>query len=527
MEHDNLQPSGSGPSRRLFLGAMSLGALAAASPLGLTTRASAAPAACADTAFPVGAPWFDTSGDHIQAHGGGCLKVGAYYYWVGENKSDDSALFSTVALYRSKDLLNWTFVNDILTKDSAPELNSCKVERPKLIYNRATRKYVLWAHWERAQDYAAAHLLVATCDTVGGDYDFQRHFRPGAGSVPAENPDPTYPGDDGLYGYGSRDCTVFKEAHSTSAYLISSSSSTDMRVYRLTSDYQDVDWATSYTLFAGRRREAPAMTKVDDYYFLLTSGQSGWRPNQCLYAYTKDLGDPDGWSALAPVGNNTTFFSQPTNILTVPTGRGGNRHIYMGDRWTPPALGASSYVWLPLSFTGADRNTPTVSMEYHPSWSLNRRSGAITTPANTLVSQGRPVIAAATDAAHAGSVANDGNYVNLNTTGDSSSYFKPVEVPFTWTVDLESAHRLSRVDISWRLYNGSEAYGEYTVSGSTDGTTWTTLSDRLDNTMVGFTSDSLHGTWRYVRLDVCKVINIHNGNSAAWAAGLVEVQVYS
>jgi hypothetical protein len=520
---DPVQPS-DGPSRRVFLGAVSLSALALASPLGIS---SAAAATATYRAFPVGAPWNDTSGKSIQAHGGGYLKDGPYYYWVGENKSDNSSRFSTLSLYRSSDLLNWTFVNDILTKDSATALNICTLERPKLIYNQATRKYVLWAHWENGQDYSSSHLLVATCDTIDGDYVYQRNFRPGAGHIASSDVDPTYTGTDGLYGYGSRDFTVYKDPDSTAAYLISAQNGTDMRVYRLTDDYQDVDWANSYILFAGKRREAPAMVKVQGHYFLLTSAQSGWYPNQCLYSYTTDPGDPAGWSALTPIGNNTTFYSQPANILAVPTKTGGTKYVYMGDHWNPSALGTSSYVWLPLTFTGTGGSTPSMSMEYLPTWTLHLTSGAISAPRGTLFSQGRPVTASpAADTAHAASVANDGTYVNLNTTGDSSSYYHPAAAPYTWTVDLGAAHPLSRIDISWRMYNGSETYSGYTVDGSNDGTTWTTLTDQSGNKTVGFTSDKLSGSYRYVRLSISKVINDHNGNSATWAAGLVEVQVY-
>lgn len=43
-----------------------------------------------------GAAWTDTSGNVIQAHGGGFLKVGSTYYWFGEDKSENSALFKAV-----------------------------------------------------------------------------------------------------------------------------------------------------------------------------------------------------------------------------------------------------------------------------------------------------------------------------------------------------------------------------------------------------------------------------------------------
>ena len=46
-----------------------------------------------------GATWTDTSGNVIQAHGGGILKVGSTYYWHGEDKAHNSGLFRAVSCY--------------------------------------------------------------------------------------------------------------------------------------------------------------------------------------------------------------------------------------------------------------------------------------------------------------------------------------------------------------------------------------------------------------------------------------------
>lgn len=476
-------------------------------------------------AVPVGKTWFDTDGNPIQAHGGGFLEKDGWYYWVGENKSHDGAVLLGVSLYKSQDLKNWTYVKELVTQDTAPELVDSKWERPKLVYNEKTDTFVLWGHWERAGDYSASHLVVATSPTVDGDYTFVKHFRPGVGEVTTEHEDPTYTGGDDLWGYGSRDFTVFKDPDSDKAYLLSSEDHTSMRLYPLTDDYADVDWEASFPVFEGQGREAPAVVKIGEYYLAFTSGQSGWYPNQTRVAWTKDIADPDGWSDPVLVGNNTSFYSQPTNIMTIDRQDGGREYVYMGDRWNSKKLGTSTYVWLPLSIDPADPST--VSLDYRPAWSLDSATGAIDYPEDPLVSQGKPVTADAVDEAHAASVANDGEYTNTATWGDSSAYFQPTGVPFSWTVDLEEVQDLSRVDLSFRSYNGSESYHGYTVSGSVDGTTWTQLVGQLGNTTVGFTSDPLVGQYRYVRLDVAQVVNSHNGNAAAWAAGLVEVQVYA
>lgn len=60
------------------------------------------------TQVPVGRTWYDTSGTPIQAHGGNIISVDGWYWWAGENKADNSALFNGISLYKSQDLLNWT-----------------------------------------------------------------------------------------------------------------------------------------------------------------------------------------------------------------------------------------------------------------------------------------------------------------------------------------------------------------------------------------------------------------------------------
>lgn len=502
--------------------------IVAAGVLLIGPTASAAPSEEGEP-VPVGQPWNDTSGDPIQAHGGGFLEHDGWYYWVGENKSHNSALFLAVSLYRSQDLQSWEFVGDLLTQDTPGVCTTgtyngaaCKIERPKLVYNEATDTFVLWGHWETAESYAASHLIVATSDTIDGDYAIVRNFRPGAGEVPTEHADPTYAGTDGLWGYGSRDFTVFQDPDTGQAYLVSSQDHLSMRLYPLTADFTDVDWQHSYPLFEGRRREAPALVKIDGEYAIVTSAQSGWYPNQALYATTSDIADPDGWSELAPVGNNTTYYSQPTNIMTIEAADGSRQYLYMGDRWNPGALGSSTYVWLPLHVDGTE-----LTMGFHPEWSFDAATGTVQVPNVALVSEGRPVEATQADAAYPPSAANDGIAYNLNTSGDNTNYYKPAGVPFTWDVDLGRIRDLSRVDLSWRSYNGSETYSGYTVSGSVDGETWVSLVDRPANTTVGFTTDGLSGRYRHVRIEVHKVVNDHNGNGAAWAAGLVEVQVYA
>ena len=188
-----------------------------------SVSAEGAEASNLKTSIQNGEPLLDNNGEHVQAHGGGFLTVEAgttvnadgekvaerTYYWVGEDKEGNSASNNPVHLYRSTDLMNWEdrgliITSDTLDEDGHKPLVSYKLERPKLLYNENTKKYVLWGHYEFLAGYAASEVLVATADNIEGPYTIQRneegevHFRPGAG-----NDDPLDFGD--RYGAGIED----------------------------------------------------------------------------------------------------------------------------------------------------------------------------------------------------------------------------------------------------------------------------------------------------------------------------------
>ncbi len=76
--------------------------------------------------------WKDNNGNPVNAHGGGMIKVGSTYYWIGEYK-DKGGLFLATACYSSTDLQHWTFVNKTLVKQESGDLGPNRiVERPKI-----------------------------------------------------------------------------------------------------------------------------------------------------------------------------------------------------------------------------------------------------------------------------------------------------------------------------------------------------------------------------------------------------------
>ena len=103
------------------------------------------------------------------------------------------------------------------------------------------------------------------------------------------------------------------------------------------------------------------MIKMAGTYFMFASHESGYSPNDNLYSTATSISGPwSAWNTFATVGSNT--YSSQTNYI-LPLGSSGA--IYMGDRWIASDLGASTYVWLPLTISGAAK---TASMANYISW---------------------------------------------------------------------------------------------------------------------------------------------------------------
>ncbi|MGW7348589.1 RICIN domain-containing protein [Streptomyces sp. NPDC054854] len=322
--------------------------------LGGAPAALAAPVTTeSGTQFP------DTAGQGVQAHGGGVLKVGDYYYWFGEDRGEDNK-FRYVSAYRSKDLKNWEPRGHALTQEADPEIRSAVIERPKVLYNEKTKQFVMWMHKEADDSYAEARAAVAVSSTVDGPYEWKGSFRPKEASG-AE--------------HMSRDITVYEDKAAGKAYMISAANhNADLHIYELTDDYTQVK-ALVANPWPGQHRESPAVFKRGDVYFMLTSGTSYWDPNQQKYATATSLAGP--WSPMKDVGNRDGHHSQTTFVLPVE-GTETTSFLYMGDRWAgvwshPNRVNDSKYVWLPLEFPTAT----TMTLPWYPQVAIDTETGRI------------------------------------------------------------------------------------------------------------------------------------------------------
>jgi len=394
--------------------------------------------------FKNGVFWNDTQGKRIEAHGGGFIQVGKTWYWIGEDKSHNSGNFKGVNCYASTDLVTWEFRRAIITRQTAPELDAADriIERPKVIYHDASQRYVMWLHWEGAS-YAEAAAGVFSSATVDGAYTFHKSFRPNNNM--------------------SRDDTLFKDDDGKAYFISAANENADLAVYELTPDYLDIKSQIA-TLWVSNWREAPAVFKQNGVYYLVTSGATGWDPNQAKYATATSMAGP--WSALQNLGNNFAFDSQSTFMLPV-VGKEATTYIFAGDRWQDPDLLGSKYIWLPLKVNGT-----TVTLDYYDQWKLNVTTGRWTPYDGFLPKANWKIVYVDSE-----ETANDGRAVNAFDDNAATLWHtqytgaKPGQ-PHEIQIDLGQAYRLRAMQYLPRLdkdpYGIVAGYDFYVSASTTD-----------------------------------------------------------
>lgn len=397
----------------------------------------------------------DNGGTHIQAHGGQVVKVGDAYYWYGEDRSNGYDNSPGVHAYMSTDLYNWTdlgvalravtsksqltdksnadyayfdkaynltksdgsvdaakadaifpYLNTNPDQDGDGAVDSVQgiFERPKIIYNKKNKQYVLWWHSDGSttpggSNYARALAGVAVSDNPAGPFTMVGAYRlPNQNNWKEAAGNPSW-GENG----DSRDMTVFVDPKDDSAYVLySSEANATLYIAKLNDDYTNVVKTTNVDQSEGQKQysadgqypyiladattdapvrgedfqivkqngslEAPAVFQYDGRYNIIASGATGWAPNkQTYYTAGSMLGSwtrgvekddvnentwynnmPEGADGLLSVGDirGTTFGSQSASVLAVDQEKG--HFIYLGDRWDS-GKADSTYVWLPLT----------------------------------------------------------------------------------------------------------------------------------------------------------------------------------
>jgi hypothetical protein len=340
-----------------------------------------------ENVFRPGQTWLDTNGVAINAHGAGMLFHEGTYYWYGEHKIEGRVGNSAqvgIHVYSSRDLYAWKDEGIALaiSEEAGHEIErGCIIERPKVIFNRATGKFVMWFHLEpKGGGYKGARSGVAIADGPTSPFHYLGSMRPNAGIWPENvsedqkrpldaeekayvdglelpgGPVPYYPKQilfrrDFEGGQMARDMTLFVDDDGSAYHIHASESNGTLHISLLSDDY--LRPAGRYVrIFPGRFHEAPALFKHRGRYFLFSSGCTGWAPNPArvsvadsIWGPWEELGNP-GIGPGAQITN--TFQSQSTYVLPVEGFR--DAYIFLADRWCPENAIDGRYVWLPVEF---------------------------------------------------------------------------------------------------------------------------------------------------------------------------------
>lgn len=349
--------------------------------------------------FRPGKLWFDTEGDLINAHGGGILYHQGVYYWYGEHKGEEScAAYVGVTCYSSRDLYNWKnegVAFSVSQTPGTPTESGCILERPKVIYCPKTGKFVMYFHLElKGRGYEAANVGVAQSDTPTGPFTLLKNGRVNAGRWPEgmtaqQKASKSYEtdmdwwtdawykeGKEGMYvcrdfkgGQMSRDMTLYVDDDGKAYHIYSSEENLTIQIAELTDDY------TGYTgkyvrVDPSGLNEAPAIFKHGGKYYMVTSGCTGWAPNEARLHVADNILGP--WTRLPNPcrGENAelTFLGQSTYILPVQGME--DTFIFMADLWKPENPIDGRYIWLPITF-GPD-GLPII--EWQEEWAIEKGS---------------------------------------------------------------------------------------------------------------------------------------------------------
>lgn len=326
--------------------------------------------------FQPGQVWLDTEGKRIQAHGGSVFYENGIYYWYGENKEKSDGRNGIwhwgVRCYSSRDLYNWKDEGIIIPPDeedpSSPLHPSRCMDRPHIIYNKRTGKYVCWLKIMN-EDFSQASTIL-TADRLLGPYTMVRT---------------------GLYPLGmSAGDFDLAVAEDGKAYYYFERVHSETICADLTEDYTDV---TGYYSTHFPRKSPPDVREATAHFvrkgkhYLLTSGTTGYYPNPTETAVADTWHGPYRELGITHPEDdtNTSFHSQISCVFKVQ----GKKDLFIAcaDRWLPeemhrdykiysqmfrsqfdpdapefdeslmgePALEHTSiadYVWLPIRFDG-------------------------------------------------------------------------------------------------------------------------------------------------------------------------------
>ena len=342
--------------------------------------------------------WTDTDGNPISSQGGGIFRFGDTYYWYGVRYQEAdpyrqspsqiyrNATFGSIPVYSSTDLVNWTFENDVATRDTPLAIaasngssfsglktlgDAAWVGRLGVSYNENTGKFVLISQMNNSDPNAANvySVLFLQSDTPTGDFAYANLQTQVVNS-------PTR---------GTGDQTVFTDDDG-SDYLIFSNSRG--RANGFVSRIAESD---SLSIEPGvlinrnpAGREGNAMFRLDDTYYMAASDLHGWNTSVNYLVESTGGGVQGAFSPEYVLPGTEKDYSHVTQTGFFVTVHGTKQDtvLYAGDRWAEFAWNGDGYnQWMPISESADGLEFNSLS-----NWELNAVTGEWRVgPANNYV----------------------------------------------------------------------------------------------------------------------------------------------
>jgi hypothetical protein len=280
-----------------------------------------------DTRIRPGQVWLDTGGHRIQAHGGSIFYQDGVFTWYGENKEHTTPGSGNwhwgVRAYTSTDLVNWEdrglIIPPNLDDPDSPLHPAKAMDRPHIVFNEHTRKYVCWIKVMGREQSDPQRSTILTADSLLGPYHVIR-----TGLLPL--------------GFSAGDFDLAVDTEAGKAFYYFEKVHTELICAELTEDYTGVSGVyTSHFPHPGPpfTREAPAHFERAGLHYLITSGTTGYFPNFSEVAVGPSFHGP--FKVLADAhpddASRTSYRSQVSSVFRHPHKQ--DLYIALADRWLP------------------------------------------------------------------------------------------------------------------------------------------------------------------------------------------------
>lgn len=317
--------------------------------------------------------WKTTDGNYIFSQGGGIFRFQdaegvEHYYWYGvkyqeavnycpkalAGSKSNLTNFVSVTCYKSDDLVNWSFVKDVMTTATFSGHDfAWWIGRLGVAYVESKKQYALFVQYNDK-------VGVFTCSTPTGDFVYHQQIDMTSMTGKSNTGDQTvFTDDDGqsylCYSYGSGRSKI---------YLSKIGVCSDGKIGLLDCNQ----------IYKGSGREGDCMFKYNGKYYVCASDLYGWNASNVYYLSSNSIYGPytptNNMQKMSGADSDYGHVTQ-TGFFYTLKGSKEETVLYCGDRWAGFAGNGNGFnQWCPISFEDETPHFNSLSQ-----WNLNEETG--------------------------------------------------------------------------------------------------------------------------------------------------------